>query len=319
MGSISDSKGSQHVVVTGGSGFIGSGLVRRLDDAGVRVVSTYRTEPSPSLPDSVDQVPFTVGSLVRAFNKAHTVVHLAARTGGIEFQQRQPFELFFSNRALTDTVLRAVVDSQTRKLIIASTAAVYAPSSKPLSERARTVDLTTTTSAYVAGKSLDEIVVGLVRRTSHTNVITTRIGNVYGEGGHFDAERSSVIHALIRRAVDARETGRLVAWGSPQTVRSFVHVDDVADALALLITGDPSEHIYNVDSGVAVTVGRVATLIAECAAPGSKVTFDHSRPRGDPYRVLSIGRLMTLGFKPKVDLEEGIPRTVKAFVNEQEG
>lgn len=316
MGSISSDPLSGPIVVTGGGGFIGSALVRRLCDAGLRTIATYRARPNPALPRAVDQVPFDPESLERVFRSAGAVVHLAARTGGIEFQRRQPSELFFSNRTLTDQVLQAATVTDMYKLLIASSAAVYAPSAVPLTEDAQTVDLVRTESAYAAGKLLDELSASWVRRSGGTRVITARIGNVYGEGGQFDSEQSSVVHGLIQRARDARLGGRLVAWGSPETVRSFIHVQDVAAALALLITSDLPSQIFNVDSGVPVTIGTLAALIVEHAAPESTVTFDESRPRGDPYRVLSINRLKEIGFRPTIDLEEGINRTVKAHLDQ---
>jgi GDP-L-fucose synthase len=317
MVSISENVRRGPVVVTGGSGFIGSALVRRLVEAGLEAITTYRNEPNPRLPNGVDQVLFHPENLLRVFRVAGAVVHLAARTGGIEFQRQQPLDLFFSNRTLTDQVLQAAAESGTQKLVIASSAAVYAPSRVPVSEESPTVDLARTESAYAAGKLLDELSADWVRRAGKTQVITARIGNVYGEGGHFDAEQSSVVHGLIRRAGDARRSGRLVAWGSPDTVRSFVHVEDVAHALALLINSDPPGQTYNVDSGIPVTIGRLAAVIAEHAAAGATVSFDESRPQGDPYRVLSIGRLESLGFTTSVDLEEGINRTIKSYLDGQ--
>ncbi|MEX0698169.1 MAG: NAD(P)-dependent oxidoreductase [Acidimicrobiia bacterium] len=315
MGSTSNDSRQGPIVVVGGGGFIGSALVKSLLEAGHGAITTYRERPNPALPKAIKQLHFSPENLVRTFRSAAAVVHLAARTGGIEFQRRQPFELFFSNRALTDQVLQAATATGVRKLLIASSAAVYAPSSVPLTEDAPTVDLARTESAYAAGKLLDELSAGWVGHTSHTIVITARIGNVYGEGGQFDTEQSSVVHGLIRRASDARHGGRLVAWGSPKTVRSFIHVQDVAAALALLVSSDVPSQTYNVDSGLAVTIGTLAALIAEQAAPGSTVSFDESRPRGDPYRVLSISRLENLGFKPAIDLEEGINRTLIAYLD----
>jgi GDP-L-fucose synthase len=315
MGSISNEPLSGPIVVTGGSGFIGSALVRKLSDLGLPAIATFHARPNPRLPGGVDQVPFNSESLERMFRSAGAVVHLAAKTGGIEFQRRQPAELFFANRALTDQVLQAVTATSVPKLLIASSAAVYAASPVPLTEDAPTVDLARTESAYAAGKLLDELSASWVRRSGKTTVITARIGNVYGEGGQFDSEQSSVVHGLIRRGGDSRPGGRLVAWGSPGTVRSFIHVEDVAAALALLITSPVPSQPFNVDSGVPVTIGTLARLIVEQVAPGSKITFDESRPRGDPYRVLSISRLTGIGFRPKIDLEEGINRTVKAFLD----
>jgi GDP-L-fucose synthase len=287
--------------------------VRRLLEAGEKPIATYRERPNRALPDGVDQIPLSPENLVVALRTAAAVVHLAAKTGGIEFQRLHRTGLFLGNRAITDQVLQAAAQAGTPKVVLASSAAVYAPNQRPLSEDDPTVDPMRTESAYAAGKLLDEISASWVRRLDSATVIVARIGNVYGEGGQFDSEQSSVVHALLRRAVDSRESGQLVAWGSPDTTRSFVHVEDVADALVLLALAEARDTIYNVDSGAPVTIGQLASLIAAQAAPGSTVTFDETKPRGDPYRVLSISRLEGLGFEPRIDLESGISRTLAAF------
>ena len=308
------SEQADQVLVTGGGGFIGRFVVKKLLEMGSQVVTTFRSRPSDKLPSKVRQVPFEYDNLVREFRHAGTVIHLAARTGGIEYQRAMPIELFFSNRGLTDRVLVALAESQTPRLILASSAAVYAPSSRPLAEDSKTIDASQAESAYAVAKLLDELNAGFVRGAHGTTIVVARIGNVYGEGGHFDSERSSVIHGLIARSIHIQRTGRLIAWGSADTVRSFVHVQDVAEGIALLTAAKSPGHVYNVDSGVAVNIGHVAALIAEAAAPGSQVEFDGTRPRGDPFRVLSIQRLEGLGFKPHVHLEEGIHRTLDYFL-----
>ncbi len=140
-----------------------------------------------------------------------------------------------------------------------------------------------------------------------------RFGNVFGPGAPFDPERSTVVHALIDRAARLDDGQDLVVWGDGSAVRSFVFVEDAAQAVLIaLINGVPGE-AYNIDSGVPVTIAELATEVRDQMNPSLNLSFDPSKPAGAPYRIASIEKLATLGYTPGVGLKVGIKRTVEWY------
>ena len=301
------------MLVTGGHGFIGRHVVAALARAGAKPVSVAQSSGTihPELPGEAIALDLEdgvgVGAVVQGFD---LVVHLAARAGGIQFQQEGSGEVFSSNRVITDNLLAACAASEVERLFIASSLVTYRPSAEPLTESHPQLGPADRPNPYAWSKMTDEVVA-----TWHPDldVVVGRFGNVYGPGAPFDPDRSTVIHALIDRAARLDDGKDLVVWGDGSAVRSFVFVGDAAQAVLIALNeGEPGE-AYNIDSGIEVTVAQLASSVRDVVNPSLNIVFDRSKPAGAPYRVASINKLATLGYRPAVALDDGLRQTLEWY------
>jgi GDP-L-fucose synthase len=194
-------------------------------------------------------------------------------------------------------------------VFVASSLVVYRPAAEPLTEDYPLLESEDEPSPYAWSKIVDE----RAALDSGLDVVVGRFGNVYGPGAPFDADRATVVHALIARCEGLLPGESLRVWGDGTAVRSFVFVEDVAGAVVLLASDAVPAGVYNVDSGVPVTIADLAAKVASHRQPVPEVEYDRSKPAGSPLRVGSIDRLRSLGFEPRVDLTEGVSRTVEAY------
>lgn len=298
------------MLVTGGHGFIGRHVVGALDQAGANPVSVAQSAgtahsdlPGESISLDLEDGD-RVASVVDGFD---FVIHLAARAGGIQFQQEGAADVFSSNRVITDNLLAACAASKVERIYIASSLVTYRPSAEPLTESHPQLGPADRPNPYAWSKITDEVV---ATWNTELEVVVGRFGNVYGPGAPFEPDRSTVVHALIDRAARLDDGEDLVVWGDGTAVRSFVFVGDAAQAVLIALTdGEPGE-AYNIDSGTEVTIAELASTVRDVVNPSLNLVFDPSQPAGAPYRVASIAKLAALGYQPTASLEDGLRRTL---------
>jgi GDP-L-fucose synthase len=304
---------SQTVLVTGGHGFIGRHVVTALAETGASpiAVSQHETAAVSTLPGRSITVDLEDRDrVVSAVRGTDMVVHLAARAGGIQFQRGGGEDVFASNRHITDNLLAACTASQVRRVFLASSLVTYRADSEPLTESNPQLGPADRPNPYAWSKITDEVIAAWHQGL---DTVVGRFGNVYGPGAPFDPERSTVVHALIHRAARLEDGESLVVWGDGLAIRSFVFVEDAAEAVLLALTSGESGEAYNIDGGAEVTIAQLATIVRDTVNPSLHLVFDTSKPAGPPYRVASIDKLRTLGYSPRVDLEEGLRRTVEWY------
>ncbi|HUH08639.1 MAG TPA: NAD-dependent epimerase/dehydratase family protein [Egibacteraceae bacterium] len=306
------------VAVTGGTGFIGSRVARLLADAGVQVIALGGPgggrPPQPGVRQA--EVDLVRGAdLAPVLRDVDCVVHLAAQSGGIQFQQSHQAAIYYANQAMTRAVVEAAERAGIRRMLFASSGVVYrAGAPVSLDERAPLIDpVDPGLSGYAWSKISDEAVAAWLQQSEAFETVVGRLTNVYGPGGSFDPARSTVIHALVRKAVDAAPDGTLTVWGDGTAVRSFIHVDDAAAAILTILERGAAGERYNIDSSVAVSVGDLAALIRDAVDPRIQLQFAPDKPQGAAHRVLSSDMLRALGFASRVSLADGIAETVKAY------
>ena len=307
------------VLVTGAHGFVGRHVVRTLAAASYDVVAVARPgEPlDPSLPARTVVMDISQrDDLVQVLDGVELVVHLAARAGGIQFQESSASSVFSDNRTMTDNVLETAAEAGVQRVYLASSAVVYRPGiRRPLVETDPVVQPWEDPSPYAWSKVTDEVIGGWWQESGQLDVVVGRFSNVYGPGAPFDADRSTVIHALIRRAAETPDGEPLVVWGDGSAIRSFVYVGDVARAVAKILLDGESGLVYNVDNGVEVSVKTLAATVRDAVDPSLVLRFDPSKPAGLPYRVADPTRLESLNFQASTPLEFGVARTVEDFRN----
>lgn len=302
---------SGSIAVTGAAGFVGRNVVRTLANRGESVVAIVRPE---------DEIPERFPADVRALDAGneealqvalHDVsraVHLAALSGGIQLQQASHRNLYVENRRLTDSVLGAAATLGIDRVFLASSTVVYRDStSDRIKEDDPIVGPSDAPTGYAWSKATDEVIAGW---TNDVETVAGRFGNIYGPEASFDPARSTVVHGLISRMVDAPEGGTVTVWGDGSAVRSFIHVEDVASAIALILNEGEAGVAYNVDTAEAITIHDLAYLIRDLAAPSIDLEFDPTKPSGPHRRVPDNSRLRSLGFTPTVTLADGLAATI---------
>jgi GDP-L-fucose synthase len=154
------------------------------------------------------------------------------------------------------------------------------------------------------------------RRQYGFNAISAMPTNLYGPGDNFDLTSSHVLPALIRKFHDAKAggSGEVVVWGTGTPRREFLHVDDLADALVMLMQRYSEETPINVGCGADVSIAELAGLVGEVVGFKGRLVFDTSKPDGAPRKLLDVSKLSALGWKPKIRLKDGIAATYGWFL-----
>ena len=281
-------------------------LVR--SDADPTAVIHPRAKPRSAVPGESVPLDLEDSEAVKAaFSGVDRVIHLAARAGGIQFQESAAGDIFATNRRMTDNVLAAAGEHNVGRTFLTSSLVAYKPANEPLTEAHPLVGPADEPSPYAWSKITDEVV---AHWHSDVEIVVGRLGNVYGPGAPFGTPGTTVVHALIDRAARLSDGDDLVVWGDGKATRSFVYVEDAAKAIMIALSNGADGTAYNIDSGLAVTVSELAETVRNQVNPTLNLVFDDSKPVGLPYRVGSIASLSSLGYSPAVGLEAGIAATV---------
>lgn len=296
--------------VAGHSGLVGSAVVRHLRAEGFTNV-IGRTSAELDLRDRQSTFDFFAESRPRY------VVVAAARVGGILANATQPVAFLSDNLRIQTSVLDAALDHGVERLLFLGSSCIYprlAP--QPIVESALlTGPLEATNDAYAIAKIAGIHHVQAVRRERGLRWISAMPTNLYGPGDNFSPTGSHVLPAMLRRFDQAVASGdrQVVNWGTGSPRREFLHVDDLATAcLHLLEHYDGDEHV-NVGWGQDVTIRELAELVADVVGYTGKIAWDTSKPDGTPRKVLDTTRISALGWRPRIELRDGITSTYQWY------
>jgi GDP-L-fucose synthase len=299
------------VFVAGHRGLVGSALVRRLSqDASVELVLRTRAE-----------LDLTNQASVAAFfaeERPEQVYLAAAKVGGILANDSYPAEFIGHNLAIQSNVIESAWRYGTRKLLFLGSSCIYpklAP--QPMSEDCLlTGPLEPTNEWYAIAKIAGLKLAQAYRKQYGFDAICAMPTNLYGPGDNFDLANSHVLPALIRKFVEAVDSGaqEVEIWGTGRPRREFLHVDDLADACVFLMAQYSSSAPVNIGWGEDVSIADLAKMIAEATGFKGRLQFDHSKPDGTPRKLLEVSRAESLGWRPRIRLSDGIEATVKWYV-----
>lgn len=298
------------IYVAGHRGLVGSAVVRRLQAGGATRL-LLRTRAELELTDQAAVDAFF------AAERPDYVFLCAAKVGGIHANSTYPAEFIRDNLAIQTNVIHSSWRHGVRKLLFLGSSCIYpklAP--QPLREEALlTGPLEPTNRAYAIAKIAGLEMCQAYRRQYGFNAICAMPTNLYGPDDNFDADNSHVVPALIRRFHEARlaRAPHVTIWGTGRPLRELMHVDDLADALLLLMRLHDDEAMVNIGSGDEVSIAGLARIIADIVGYNGEITFDESRPDGTPRKRLDASRLLALGWKPAIDLADGLTGTYEWF------
>lgn len=299
------------VLVTGGAGFLGSFVVEKLIERGV-------SEENIRIPRSKDLDLRKWENCVKAVEDMDVVIHLAARVGGIGYNRKYPATLFYDNAIMGIQLMEAARLAEVEKYVAIGTVCAYPKFTPvPFKEDELWNGYPEETNApYGIAKKIQLVQAQAYRQQYGFNAIFLLPVNLYGPRDNFHLEHSHVIPALIRKMVDARIEGRdeIVVWGTGKPSREFLYVEDAAEGILLATEKYNKPKPVNLGSGMEITIRDLVNLIAELTGYEGKITWDASKPDGQPRRCLDVSRAeREFGFKAKTDFKEGLKKTIQWY------
>jgi GDP-L-fucose synthase len=299
------------VYVAGHRGLAGSAIWRRLEAGGyTRLVG--RTSAELDLRDREAVLDFF------HLEQPRVVILAAARVGGIQANDSFPADFLSDNLRIQVNVMDAAQETDVDRFLFLGSSCIYprlAP--QPIKEEyLLTGHLEPTNDAYAIAKIAGIMQVQAVRRQYGRHWISAMPTNLYGPGDNFSPERSHVLPALIRRFVEAKEAGAGIVtnWGTGSPLREFLHVDDLADAVVFLLENYDSPETINVGTGSDLSIREISELVASVVGFAGTVEWDSTKKDGTPRKLLDVTRLRSLGWAPRISLEDGLRQTVDWYL-----
>jgi len=318
----SDSK----IFIAGSNGLVGSAIVRRLRADGF---SNLLTPERDELDLTCQQ---TVADFFRR-ERPQYVILAAAKVGGIHANNTYPAEFIYQNLAMQNNVIHSAYETGVERLLFLGSSCIYpklAP--QPMrEEHLLTGPLEPTNEPYAIAKIAGLKMCESYNRQYGTKFVAVMPTNLYGPGDNFHPENSHVLPALIRRFHEATLEGadRVTVWGSGKPMREFLYVDDMADGSLHVLGLDeatlkenllsyPKPCFVNLGTGVDVTIRELAETVRDVVGYRGRLEFDPSKPDGTMRKLQDVSRMRDLGWQASVSLGEGIERTYRWFLENQE-
>ena len=294
------------VVVTGGGGFLGTQVVSWLRGHGARDIVVPRKREL----DLVDRQ-----ACRQAVQGADTVIHLAAKVGGIGFNRENPGELFFDNLMMGAQLMEEARLQGVKKFVAVGTVCAY-PKFTPVPFQEE--DLWNgypeeTNAPYGLAKKMLLVQAQAYRQQYGFNAIYLLPVNLYGPGDNFDPKSSHVIPALIRKifAAKHRNDDVVEVWGDGSASREFLYVDDAAEAIGLATERYDGAEPVNIGAGREITIKELVHTISGLIGFQGHVKWDTTKPNGQPRRSLDVSRAEgAFGFRSKTEFHDGLRRTI---------
>ena len=298
----------REVLITGGSGFLGSHVVRKIRQRGCRALTAPRSQDCDLREKE---------SIVRIFEKTRPdlVVHLAAVVGGIGANRQHPGKFFYDNAIMGLQLMEQARRFGVEKFVAIGTVCAYPKLTPvPFQEAELWNGYPEETNApYGLAKKMLLVQSQAYRQEYGFNAIYLLPVNLYGPGDNFAPETSHVIPALIHKcleAVEARQEAMSV-WGTGRASREFLYVEDAAEAIVLASEHYNDPEPVNLGSGVEMCIKELAELIAELAGFQGRLAWDPTKPDGQPRRCLDTSRAArAFGFRAQTDFRQGLRRTI---------
>jgi GDP-L-fucose synthase len=307
------------VLLTGGDGFLGRFVQKELVSNGVR-------QEDIRIPHYVDNDLRLMENCMEAVEGVDLVIHLAAAVGGIGFNRSNPGVLFYDNIIMGAQLMEAARHQRkgkgVEKFIQIGTVCAY-PNATPVPFREEHLwdgYPEVTNAPYGIAKKALLVQAQAYREQYGLNAIYLLPVNLYGPGDNFDLESSHVIPALIRKCVEAADSGadKITVWGTGLPTREFLHVEDCARGIVMAAVRYDGSEPVNLGSGDEISIRDLVNLIVQVTGFSGEVTWDSSMPDGQPRRCLDTQRASSFGFKAKVSFEEGLAETVRWYRNNKE-
>ncbi len=302
---------SKTILVTGGAGFLGSFVVEKLLERGIKKENIF-------IPHSRDLDLTKWENCVEAVKGKEVVIHLAAAVGGIGANQDHPGKFFYDNLIMGVQLMEAARLAGVEKFVAIGTVCAYPKfTPAPFKEENLWDGYPEETNApYGLAKKMLLVQSQAYRQEYGLNSIFLLPVNLYGPRDNFNPKSSHVIPALIKKVADAKKENRpfVEVWGTGNPTREFLYVEDAAEGIILATERYNKSNPVNLGSGKEISIKDLIGLICRLMDYKGEIRWDHSKPDGQPRRMLDTTRAEAeFGFRAKTNLEEGLKNVVKWY------
>jgi GDP-L-fucose synthase len=302
---------NKRVVVTGGSGFLGSFVAEKLRKRGCKNVF---------VPRSMDYNLVEMDMVKRLYNdaKPDIVIHMAARVGGIGANRVNPGKFFYDNLMMGVQMIEIGYRMGIEKFVVIGTICSY-PKFTPVPFKEE--DLWNgypeeTNAPYGLAKKMLLVQAQAYRQQYGLNAINLLPVNLYGPRDNFDPESSHVIPALIKKCIDAMKNNesQIIVWGTGKPTREFLYVEDAAEGILAATEHYNKTGPVNLGAGFEISIRDLINLIAKLTGFTGEIMWDDSKPDGQPRRCLDISKAEEeFGFRAKINFEKGLRKTIEWY------
>jgi len=301
--------------VTGGAGFLGSNVVKHLLASGAK-------QGNIIVPRSRD-IDLRVWENCLSITKGvDLIIHLAASVGGIGYNMNNPGSLFYDNAIMGIQLMEAARQNNVGKFVAVGTICAY-PKFTPIPFREEELwngYPEETNAPYGLAKKMMLVQAQAYRQQYGFNAIYLLPVNLYGPGDNFNPDSSHVIPALIKKFIDAKESGsgRVEVWGTGAASREFLYVEDAARGIVRAAESYDKPDPVNLGAGMEITIRDLVDLIAELTGFEGEIVWDTSKPNGQPRRMLDVSAAeREFGFRADVEFREGLKKTIEWYIQKR--
>ncbi|MBN2144536.1 MAG: GDP-L-fucose synthase [Candidatus Aureabacteria bacterium] len=302
---------SKRIMVTGGHGFLGKHVVRKIQERGCHDIF---------IPDSKNYDLRIRENIIKAYQEAKPdiVIHLAAVVGGIGANRENPATFFYDNLMMGVQLMEEGRNLGIEKLVATGTICCY-PKFTPVPFKEENLwngYPEETNAPYGLAKKMLLVQSQSYRQQYGFNSIFLLPVNLYGPGDNFDPRSSHVIPALIKKVSDAKKEGRdeIEVWGDGSATREFLYVEDCAEAIVLATQIYEKSEPVNIGAGFEISIKDLIKKICHIMEYKGKIIWDTTKPNGQPRRCLDVSRAeKEFGFKAKVRFDEGLKKAIEWY------
>ena len=295
------------IYIAGHTGMVGSSILRKFKIEGYNNL-IYKTSKELDLRSQKDVISFFEQY------KPEVVILAAAKVGGIVANNMYRADFIYDNLMIESNIIHSAYINNIKKLVYLGSSCVYPKNSiQPIKEEYLLSGyLESTNQPYAIAKIAGIELCNSYRQQYGCNYISLMPTNLYGTNDNYHPENSHVLPALIKRIIFAKKNNlpNVIIWGTGLPKREFLHVDDLADACFFLLNKYDQSGLINIGFGEDITIKELAELIASIVCYSGDFIFDSSKPDGTPRKLLDVNKINELGWYPKIQLKEGIIKTV---------
>jgi GDP-L-fucose synthase len=299
------------IFVAGHNGLVGSAICHELAHLGFKKV-LIQTRQELDLLDQLKVQKFL------ANQKPEYIFVAAAKVGGIWANNIEPANFIYENLQIQNNLIEAARQQEVKKLLLLGSSCIYPKlASQPIKEEyLLTGPLEQTNQWYAIAKIAGIKLCQAYRRQYGCDFISAMPTNLYGPNDNYDLDKSHVLPALIRRFHEAkiRDRAEVVCWGTGEPLREFLFSSDLARALVFLMQNYSDEKIINVGSSLEKTICDLAEIVKDVIGFTGRITWDASKPDGTPRKLMDSSRLFAMGWRPQINLRQGIALAYADFL-----
>lgn len=302
------------IYIAGHRGMVGSAVWRALSALGYTNL-IGKTSKELNLRNQAEVTAF--------FEAEHpeVVVDAAAKVGGILANNENPYPFLMENLQIQNNLIDAAHHYDVEKFMFLGSSCIYPKfAAQPLKEEYLLTDsLEPTNEWYAIAKIAGVKACEAIRKQYNKDFVSLMPTNLYGPNDNFDLKSSHVLPAMIRKFHEAKQNNSPVElWGSGTPMREFLHVDDMAKAVVYALEHTLPDNLYNVGTGVDVTIKELAETIQHIVGHTGSIVWDSSKPDGTPRKLMDVSKLKKEGWQSEIDLKSGIASTYQWFLENQD-